>query len=99
MIGFSLLPTFMMASDVLEPETESSAKRRPSGDHVPAYSVSVADSFNRVGAPPDIDMIQVRIAPSSEPRVKITRFPSGESAGFIRRRVGLSGKSFCVIRD
>src|SRR5690242_4555252 len=98
MTGFSRLPTLITVSEMLEGETASSAKRRPSGDHVPANSVSVADSFKRSGDPPDKGMIQVRMAPSSEALVKITRFPSGESTGFIRKRVGLPGKSFCVIR-
>ena len=98
MTGFSRLPTLMRASDRVEPERASSAKRRPSGDHAPPNSVSVADSFNRSGAPPDKDIIQVRTAPSSEILVKISLFPSGDSAGSSRNLVGLPGKSFCVIR-
>src|SRR5260370_2867941 len=98
MTGFWRLPTLMRASDVFEPEFEVSAKRRQSGDHVQANSVAVADSFKRSGAAPDKDMIQVRTAPSSDSLVKMTRFPSGESTGFINKRVGLPGKSLCVTR-
>src|SRR5258708_4111127 len=98
MTGFSRLPTLTTANDQVEPESANSAKRRPSGDHVPANSVSLAESFKRCGAPPDNDIIHVRKIPPSDSFVKITRFPSGETTGSINNRLGLPGKSLCVTR-